>query len=998
MDASVSPVGAGTVIPSEGTYKEGSTVTLNASPDGEYSFDRWSGDASGTSSSIEIQVDGNKNVVANFVLRKYELLLSVVGEGEITETIVNTGKRTDYDSGTLVRLEAVPAYGYYFSGWSFDASGEINPVEINIDRPKNVRATFKKLSYELLVKAQGEGTVTEEIINTSKSTDYEYETTVRLTATPEEGSDFIEWEDSGAMTELNPFDIIITEPKVITAIFEYDLFNTGVGKWKIRRPKESQKTLYFNVYSIIFNRNRSFRLNYSSGQISGTYSVNSNSNITLNNYGSLSNVQINQGQISFNINITGLFQFNVVGNRVQTYQQNKTHIPDQNFEQALIDAGYDTTIDTYIDDSSMLAVSQLDLSDRQITDFTGLEEFVNLTDLNLSGNTVTSVPLVNLNKLTTLNLSNTGLTELDLSQNSNITSLNLSGNSALSCVKVNSQIYQQVPSGWTYDSTTSLELECDCPTLSLISGTSSQTLCEGEAMQPLVYEFGGTGTTINILNLNNYRLQSSINSGTLTISGTPMLNQSNSYSFSVFTSDGNANCSQVSKTFTLSRNPNSPSLILDSGSYAQSISADAQSTSPGAIGAIVVTYGGTATGLTITGLPSSLQITQSGQTYTIQGNIITAGTYNGIITSVSSGGCSEITRSIQIIVADLVSNIAFDGGTCKCANASAGDKTIINGTTYTVVDNTTIAGQIAAGNVNLCTTLVTNMDELFDDNSSFNSNISFWDTSNVTSMDTTFAGASSFNQDIGNWDTSKVIYMNEMFVGASSFNQNIGSWDTSNVTNMSGTMSGTTFNQDIGSWDTSKVTDMQWMFHNSNFNQDIGSWNTSSVTNMSQMFWSSNFNQDIGSWNTSSVTNMKWMFLDSYFNQNIGSWNTSSVTNMSYMFAVSDFNQDIGAWNTSSVTDMSGMFFNSNFNQDIGSWNTSSVTNMSDMFYNSNFNQDIGSWNTSSVTNMQYMFYDSYFNQNITGWCVTNITSEPTRFATLSSLTNANKPVWGTCP
>ena len=151
MDASVSPVGAGTVIPSEGTYKEGSTVTLNASPDGEYSFDRWSGDASGTSSSIDIQVDGNKNVVANFVLRKYELLLSVVGEGEITETIVNTGKRTDYDSGTLVRLEAVPAYGYYFSGWSFDASGETNPVEINIDRPKNVRATFKKLSYELRV-------------------------------------------------------------------------------------------------------------------------------------------------------------------------------------------------------------------------------------------------------------------------------------------------------------------------------------------------------------------------------------------------------------------------------------------------------------------------------------------------------------------------------------------------------------------------------------------------------------------------------------------------------------------------------------------------------------------------------------------------------------------------------------------------------------------------------------------------------------------------------
>ena len=143
------------------------------------------------------------------------------------------------------------------------------------------------------------------------------------------------------------------------------------------------------MYSIIFNRNRSFRLNYSSGQISGTYSVSSNSSIVLNNVGSLTNIQINQGQISFNLNITGLFQFNVTGSRVQTYHADRTYIPDQNFEQALVYAGYDTTIDTYIDDSSMLGVTQLDLSNKQIADFTGLEEFVNLTDLNLSGNTIT---------------------------------------------------------------------------------------------------------------------------------------------------------------------------------------------------------------------------------------------------------------------------------------------------------------------------------------------------------------------------------------------------------------------------------------------------------------------------------------------------------------------------------------------------------------------------------------------------------------------------------
>ncbi|MDC1218083.1 hypothetical protein N8131_08250 [Flavobacteriaceae bacterium] len=700
LDASVSPVGAGTVIPSEGTYKEGSSVTLNAAPKGEYLFDRWSGDASGTSSSIDIQVDGNKNVTANFVLKKYELSLSVEGQGRVTETIVNTGKGTDYDSGTTVKLEAVPSTGYYFSGWSSDITSETNPIEVKIDSPKTIKATFKKLSYELSVLTKGEGTVKEEIINTSKSTDYEFETTVRLTATPEQGSDFIEWEESGATNDVNPFEIIVTEPKTITAVFEYGLFNKGVGKWKIRKPKireGSQKSIVYNVYSIIFNRNRSFRLNYSSGQISGTYSVTSNSNITLNNHGSLSNVQINQGQISFNLNITGLFQFNVVGSRVQTYQQNRTYIPDQNFEQALVDGGYDTTIDTYIDDSSMLGVTQLDLSNRQITDFTGLEEFINLTDLNLSGNTITAVPLVNLNGLTTLNLSNTSLTQLDLSQNSNITSLNLSGNSALSCVEVSQQVYQQVPLGWIYDSTTSFELVCDCPTLTLTSGTPIQELCDGEAIQSLVYEFGGTGTTINVGTMPS-GLQSSISSGTLTISGTPVFTN-NDYSFLVFTTDGNADCSQVSQTVTLSKNQNSPSLTLDSGAYNQTIETYRY------IDPIEVTFGGGVTDLSITSdIPfntfstfTNFTLTKRNKTYTIAGYVQgDYGTYTASITTVSNGGCTEITKNIKIIVLDpllatiAANNTATTGGTTTSGTTSGGTTTSGNTTTSGSTTNSSL--------------------------------------------------------------------------------------------------------------------------------------------------------------------------------------------------------------------------------------------------------------------------------------------------------------------
>ena len=38
------------------------------------------------------------------------------------------------------------------------------------------------------------------------------------------------------------------------------------------------------------------------------------------------------------------------------------------------------------------------------------------------------------------------------------------------------------------------------------------------------------------------------------------------------------------------------------------------------------------------------------------------------------------------------------------------------------------------------------------------------------------------------------------------------------------------------------------------------------------------------------------------------------------------------------------------------------------------------------------------FNQDLTKWCVANIAEEPVIFSGGSALTEANKPIWGTCP
>lgn len=50
----------------------------------------------------------------------------------------------NYPSGTTVTVTAVPDSGWTFTGWSGDASGTDNPIQITVDAAKNITATFQK--------------------------------------------------------------------------------------------------------------------------------------------------------------------------------------------------------------------------------------------------------------------------------------------------------------------------------------------------------------------------------------------------------------------------------------------------------------------------------------------------------------------------------------------------------------------------------------------------------------------------------------------------------------------------------------------------------------------------------------------------------------------------------------------------------------------------------------------------------------------------------------
>lgn len=150
--------------------------------------------------------------------------------------------------------------------------------------------------------------------------------------------------------------------------------------------------------------------------------------------------------LSFSLFSFDAQQFNVLIDDVEVYIQGTeqyTKIPDVNFENKLISLGIDSGVaDGQILTSKVNKITSLDLSDSKITDLTGIQDFTELTLLNVYWNKLTSLDVSKNTKLQYLNTGyNAGIKSLDLSKNtallnlqcfiSGLTSLDLSNNTAL---------------------------------------------------------------------------------------------------------------------------------------------------------------------------------------------------------------------------------------------------------------------------------------------------------------------------------------------------------------------------------------------------------------------------------------------------------------------------------------------------------------------------------------------------------------------------------------
>ena len=327
----------------------------------------------------------------------------------------------------------------------------------------------------------------------------------------------------------------------------------------------------------------------------------------------------------------------------------------------------------------------------------------------------------------------------------------------------------------------------------------------------------------------------------------------------------------------------------------------------------------------------------------------------------------------------------------------------------------------------------TSLQDCFLNCSNFNSDISFWDTTNIINMASMFKNAPLFNQAIHSWNTFNVTDMSSMFENPNAylyaFNQNIGGWDVSNVTNMSYMFSKAGYfnnggSADIQNWNAHKCTNFSSMFQNayvfnqplptlvdtstvagctlsemfssaSVFNQNIGGWIVTNVTNTDSMFFSAyQFNNGgsptIQTWTAPKCTDFSSMFRNAFvFNQPLPTLvDTSNVSicNLSYLFLGSSiFNQNIGGWIVTNVTNMDSMFltayqFNNGGSPTIQTWTAPKCTDFSSMFLAAYvFNQPLPSLvdtsNVSTCTLYQMFSSASVFNQNIGGWIVNNVTN-----------------------
>ena len=277
---------------------------------------------------------------------------------------------------------------------------------------------------------------------------------------------------------------------------------------------------------------------------------------------------------------------------------------------------------------------------------------------------------------------------------------------------------------------------------------------------------------------------------------------------------------------------------------------------------------------------------------------------------------------------------------------------------------------------------VTNMNGAFENQGSFNADISSWDVSSVTTMEMMFKGALNFTQELSGWSIGSATSTTDMFLGATAFQATYactsaddGPPNSCKLRRSKYCMSATYSKRSLGSFTgitcdgaTSMiVSDPTKCFETCSKCDDCASINYR--TSNGECLWASS-----GSWGDSTGdSSFEWYrscgvsgISDSDFATHVtGCLAEAPIDGLCKEYSGKNFPDSttnyIGMmpyWDVSAVTNMNGAFENQgSFNADISSWDVSSVTTMEMMFKGAlNFTQELSGWSIGSATSTTDMF------------------------------------------
>ena len=171
-----------------GTFEQGQSCTINAMAYSGYEFKKW------TKNGVEV----SNNASYTFQVTENATYVAVFGEPSVTYYTITTnvdpaGAGTvegggTFASGTNIELKAIPNNGYGFTQWNDGNTS--NPRSMTVTGNATFTASFAVMNYTLTVTANPAegGTVT-------GGGTYAYGELVTLTATANEGYEFLNWND-----------------------------------------------------------------------------------------------------------------------------------------------------------------------------------------------------------------------------------------------------------------------------------------------------------------------------------------------------------------------------------------------------------------------------------------------------------------------------------------------------------------------------------------------------------------------------------------------------------------------------------------------------------------------------------------------------------------------------------------------------------------------------------------------------------------------------------